>query len=139
MNVRDKLLVNLFRLAACVLCACVPCSCVIYTHRDRLVQVSNRETGAPVSGARFQFTHAVPAVHLPRSPEPIDVLLGANGEAKLRLPVVMGWARVNGVSVLLQPEDIRDGGSFEISSDSKQASRHRTPPMLLRIEKVSRP
>ena len=93
----------------------------------------------PVSGARFQFTHAVPAVHLPRTPEPVDVVLGANGEARLRLPVVMGWARVNGVSVLLHPENIRDGGTFEVSSDPAQTSRRRVPAMLLRIEKAERP
>jgi hypothetical protein len=139
MNVRSKLRVNLLRPALVLACAFSFSSCVIYSHRERVVRVTNRDTGKPVSGARFRFTHAVPAVHLPKTPERIDVSLGSNGEARIRFPVVMGWAGVNDASALLHPENIRDGGTFEFKPDSTIARERSKPTMVLKIEKPHHP
>jgi hypothetical protein len=139
MRVPHQLHTNLLSLLACAVWGGMLSSCVIYTHRDRVVRVSHRDTGEPVSDARFQFTHAVPAVHLPEAPERIDVPLGSNGEARVRFPVVMGWARVNGSSVLLHPENVRDGGTFELAPRSASDSGRSAPKTLLRIEKIRDP
>ncbi|RBP47675.1 hypothetical protein DES53_101473 [Roseimicrobium gellanilyticum] len=139
MNGRSKLRMNLLRLAVGLGCAFSFSSCVIYGHRERVVRITNRDTGKPVGEVRFRFTHAVPAVHLPKTPEPIDVLLGPNGEAKVRFPVVMGWARVNGASALLHPENIREGGSFELEKQPTVRSERFKTTMVLEIEKPHHP
>lgn len=77
-------------------------------------------------------------MYLPKPPEPIDLPLGPKGEARMRFPVVMGWARVGDESILLRPEDIRDGGTFELRGNTSVKSSQFSSSMLLKIEKPKR-
>ena len=97
-----------------MMCIVMNCSCVVYRHHDRMVEVSDCDTGKAISGARFKFSHAVPALHLPRTPDAVDVALGSGGEARVKLPAVTGWARVGDASTVLHASDIRNGGTFDL-------------------------
>lgn len=95
-------------------------SCVLYKHYDREVRVWNPKTSQVSSGDEFRFSHAVPAPHFPRNPDPVRVQLDPDGVAQIRLPAVLGWAGTSrrGTALIDGPL-IRDGGTAELK---RQAS-----------------
>lgn len=90
-------------------------SCVLYKHYDREVRVWNPKTSQVSSGDEFRFSHAVPAPHFPRNPDPVRVQLDPDGVAMVRLPAVLGWAGTSrhGTALIDGPL-IRDGGTAEL-------------------------
>lgn len=85
-----------------------------YSSRERVVWVRrpNALLITPAASREIRFSHAVPGIYLPHPPRPVTARLDSNGEATVSLPTVTGWFGMEDYHCLIQPRDIRQGGSF---------------------------
>ena len=77
--------------------------------------VTEQKSGKPISRGELSFDHVVPALYIPKPPEPITARLNEQGQAVVRFPAVMGHVTVNRRGVMLEGSDIRRGGEFDLS------------------------
>ena len=97
--------------------------CIIYRNCNRNVTVWDSHTGRTAASKRFSFSHATPAIYLPKAPEPVEAQLDANGSATVTLPAVAGWAGTTDNFALIDGKMIRDGGTFPLYQEGTAGSK----------------
>ncbi len=112
-------------------------SCVIYRSYDREVRVWNARSSEPARHGEFRYSHATPVPHFPRNPDPVVATLDARGVALVRLPGAFGWIRYGEDSTLITGSQIRDGGTFGLSTPQTSAAGSPTSPWKVTISKPS--
>jgi len=89
---------------------------------DCIVSIFDTKQNQPATNKTFLFFQDAPFAPLIKAPAAIEAHLDKNGEARVHLPAVSGWARIddNGVSygTSLKPADISNGGRFQLYGPS---------------------
>jgi hypothetical protein len=85
---------------------------------ERIVRVTDTSQNLPATNNSFFFVDNPELEPLVKADEPVKAMLDTNGEARVQLPKVRGWARIEAAGTNyvagLEPADIEKGGQFRL-------------------------